>query len=440
MRAVLPLFLLFFLIACQSDNTGQIDYSESRANRERSPLIHQLNRALIGVVSEDLFSPPVAGRIYAYSNIAAYEAVRYFDPAYVSLAGQLNGLDPIPPAPEAAYWEIAMIRSFCEVAKHLVYRDFLLDSTFHRMIDTLRSQYPDDGLFDASLAYGDRVAAHITAWADRDGYHDTRNLPRYQPLGLPFAWEATAPVYGEALEPHWFRLRPFVMDSAGQFRARLPVPFSTHPGSPFYQAAEEVYHIVRKARNEDVEVAVYWDCNPGPTLVEGHAMQVRKQNTPGGHWVGIHGIIAREEGRSLAASCAAYARLCAGIADGFIAAWDTKYAHHLLRPETYINRYIDPDWKPKLESPLFPEFTSAHSLISAVAASVLEAEYGDVAFYDDTNVLFGLPPKAFDNLWQAAEEAARSRLLGGIHYTFACDIGFEQGKELGKLVNERINF
>lgn len=439
MRGFILFAIVLLISACRPGSSEQPTYSESQADQKRAALIHQLNHALIGVVSEDLFSPPVAGRIYAYTNIAAYEAVRHLNPDYQSLAGQLNGLEGPPSKPEGgAYWEIAMIRSYTEMAKHLVYRDFMLDSTFNRMMDTLRRQYPDPEIFEASLRYGDAVAAHISRWADRDGYNDTRNMPRYQSLGRPDTWEATAPTYGEALEPHWFKLRPFVMDSASQFRASLPMEFSEQPGSPFYRAAEEVYQIVNASKQEDIDVAVYWDCNPGPTLVDGHSMKVRKQNTPGGHWVGIHSIIARERNSPLVATAATYAKLCAAIADGFIAAWDTKFHHHLLRPETYINRHIDPDWTPKLESPLFPEFSSAHSLISAVAASVLEAEYGNVAFYDDTNVFFGLPPRAFDNLWQAAEEAARSRLLGGIHYTFGCDTGFEQGKKLGALVNERV--
>jgi|GEM_PF-2040804 len=287
MRGLILFAIVLIISACRPDSSEQTTYSESQADQNRAPLIHQLNHALIGVVSEDLFSPPVAGRIYAYSNIAAYETVRHLNPDYKSLAGQFNGLDELPPKPDGgAYWEIAMIRSYTEMAKHLVYRDFLLDSTFNRMIDTLREQYPDPAIFEASLEYGDAVAAHISGWADQDGYNTTRNMPRYQSLGRSDTWEATAPTYGEALEPHWFKLRPFVMDSASQFRASPPVTFSEQSGSPFYQAAEEVYQIVNASKQQDIDVAVYWDCNPGPTLVDGHSMKVRKQNTPGGHWVG----------------------------------------------------------------------------------------------------------------------------------------------------------
>jgi hypothetical protein len=438
MRYLTLFFLALALGSCEDTSPSDISYSVQKANEQQSHLIHQLNHALIGVVSEDLFPPPVASRIYAYSNIAAFEAVRPLQANLPSLAGTLNELQELPASEDPLYWEIAMISSYCEVAKHLVYRDHLVDSTLQRMIDTLRPQYPRQDIFQQSLNMGLQTAEHIKAWADQDGYNATRNMPKYEPLKEDFAWEATQPTYGEALEPHWFRLRPFLMDSASQFRVEVPIAYDERPGSPFYQAAEEVYQIVNAAKEEDIAVAVYWDCNPGPTMVEGHVMKVRKQNTPGGHWIGIHSIVNKKSDKTLAETCLQYAKLSIGMADGFIAAWDTKYAHHLLRPETFINRHIDPDWLPKLESPLFPEFTSAHSLISAVAASILEKGYGNVAFYDDTNVMFGLPPKSFNNFWEAAEEAAQSRLLGGIHYTFACDLGFEQGKELGVLVNSKI--
>ena len=435
-----PIFLLVALLAisCQSNPGEYQTYEPSQVNKQKTHLIHQLNHALIGVVSEDLFPPPVASRIYAYSNIAAFEAVRHLDAQLPSLASTLNGLSALPVTDQTLYWEIAMIKSYCEVAKHLVYRDFMIDSTYQSMIDTLQNQYPDSKIFSESVNMGQQIADRIKAWADQDGYNTTRNMPKYEPLREDYSWEATQPTYAEALEPHWFRLRPFIMDSASQFRAALPIPFNTQPSSDFYKAAEEVYQIVNEANEDDIAIAVYWDCNPGPTMVAGHEMKVRKQNTPGGHWIGIHSIVSQKTNSPLAEASRHYAKLSAGMADGFITAWDTKYAHNLLRPETFINRYIDPDWLPKLESPQFPEFTSAHSLISAVAASILEEAYGTVSFYDDTNVMFGLPPKSFDNFWEAAEEAAQSRLLGGIHYTFACDIGFEQGKSLGILVNQKI--
>ena len=430
---------IYFLIVFFISNCGApLSHDSSEDQQfESAELINQLNRELTLVVSEDLFPPPVASRIYAYANIAAYEAICSWEEESASLANQLNGLEAITPKITDRSYAMALITSYGMVAKHLVYREFLVDSIVNRAIRKYISD-PDSKGAQAGLEWGAMVGQHIIKWADQDGYNATRNLPKYQPLSRTDSWEPTQPTYGEALEPHWYKLRPFLMDSSSQFRMDLPIPFNKSKGSKFYQATQEVYEMVKNADTALINIAVYWDCNPGPTLVKGHVMQVRKQNTPGGHWMGIHGIIAQDQKADLLKACRVNALLMAGIADAFIASWDTKFYHQLLRPETYINRYIDPDWKPKLESPLFPEFASAHSAVSGVAASILNQAYGEQAFYDDTNIPFGLPPKRFDDVWQAAEEAAKSRLMGGIHYRFGCDAGLQQGKNLGTFILEKI--
>ena len=404
-----------------------------------SQLIHDLNYGLTRIVSQDKFSPPVASRIYAYTQLAAYEAVRLGDINYQSFSGLLNGWKLEPSSNRAPiYPQITLLEAFTQVAKHLVYRDHLVDELYQQQLTKLALNLPRKKEIEASRKLGHEIAKAVIEWADQDGYNRTRNLPKYETQSSPSAWQATAPTFGEALEPHWPKLRPFVMDSASQFRRSLPVSFSVAPGTAFYQSAMNVYEKVKATVPEDIQTAVYWDCNPATTMVDGHLMQVREQNTPAGHWLGINQIVCAQRNVSLLEACAINAQLAIGLADGFIAAWDTKYTHELIRPETYINTHVDPDWKPKLESPLFPEYTSAHSLISAVAAQVLSHAHGaNFAFTDTTNVRFGLPERSFDNFRQAAEEAAYSRLIGGIHYEFACKVGLEQGEALGEWVLDK---
>lgn len=397
-------------------------------------LIHTLTRELIYTISEDNFPPPVASRIYAYTQVAAYEALQPADSTFPSLNGQLTAWSS-PTAPSGlARWDQAMVRAFCEVGRHLVYRDFMLDSVENQLLAELGPIEP------AALQWGDQIAEAVKKWADEDGYPQTRNLPRYEIKKEAGSWEPTAPTFGEALEPYWAQHRPFVMDSTSQFRRPLEMTFSEQKSSPFYQAALEIKQIVERSDSQDIATAVYWDCNPGPLMVNGHVMQMRKQNTPGGHWMGINQIVCQQRELSLLESTAVYAKLAVGIADGFMAAWDTKFAFDLIRPETYINRYIDPNWRPKLESPLFPEYSSAHSLISGVAATILSEAHGEqMRFTDTTNVYFGLPSRSFHTFWEAAEEAANSRILGGIHYQFGCDAGLEQGRKLGAFVREEVD-
>ncbi len=107
----------------------------------------------------------------------------------------------------------------------------------------------------------------------------------------------------------------------------------------------------------------------------------------------------------------AYARVSIGIFDGFISSWDEKCRSKLVRPETYINQYIDEDWTPLLQTPPFPEYTSAHSVISAAASVALTNMFGEgFTFMDSTEIEFGLKARRFSSFEEAAQEAAISRI------------------------------
>ena len=100
-----------------------------------------------------------------------------------------------------------------------------------------------------------------------------------------------------------------------------------------------------------------------------------------------------------------------------------------------INQHIDEDWMPLLQTPPFPEYTSGHSVISASAATALTELYGEpFPFVDSTEVVYGLPPREFESFKAASEEAAISRLYGGIHYMPAISNGVEQGRMVGNFV------
>ena len=107
-------------------------------------------------------------------------------------------------------------------------------------------------------------------------------------------WVPTPPGYVDAVEPSWARLRPFVMDSAGQFRSRPPHPFDMARGSAFSRQTREVLEVGRNLTEEQRATALFWDDNPYVMHVQGHAMFATKKATPGGHWMGITAIAARK--------------------------------------------------------------------------------------------------------------------------------------------------
>ena len=168
-------------------------------------------------------------------------------------------------------------------------------------------------------------------------------------------------------------------------------------------------------------------------------MFATKKITPGGHWMEISAIATMQAGSTYAETVHAHARVAISLFDAFISCWDEKWRSVVVRPETLINQYIDEAWVPLLQTPPFPEYTSGHSVISRAAALTLTELLGkNFAFEDISEMEYGLPSRSFDNFIQASEEAALSRLYGGIHYRMAIDNGLDQGDAIGNYINNTL--
>lgn len=402
--------------------------------------LHDAAYQLSNVIVYDIFSPPQASRVYAYASIAAYEALRHGDTTYRSLAGQVHHLPPVPAPPAGAQLSLPLagVHAFMTVGQALTFSRERMDSLRAAMDARYEARLPED-VYLRSIAYGDTVAQHILAWAGTDGYKQSRGYPKFSVSQRPGRWIPTPPAYMDAIEPSWAMIRPFVMDSASQFRPAPPLPFDSTPASPFMREAREVYEIKATLTDEQKEILAFWDCNPYVMHVQGHTMYATKKITPGGHWMGIVATAARKAEADPVRAADAYARTAIALADGFISSWDEKYRSALVRPETVINKYIDEKWEPMLQTPPFPEYTSGHSVISTAAAVVLTDVFGDgFAFTDSTELEYGLPIRSFPSFNNAAAEAAISRLYGGIHYRRAIEEGVRQGRRVGALVVERL--
>jgi hypothetical protein len=146
--------------------------------------------------------------------------------------------------------------------------------------------------------------------------------------------------------------------------------------------------------------------------------------------------VIEQRGLALDVAAETFAKVGIAVADAFVSCWWSKYRYNLLRPITYVQKVLmDPDWTIPLVTPPFPEYTSGHSAQSGSTAQVLTDLFGAVAFIDHTHDARGLPARSFDSFFEAAEEAAISRLYGGIHFRSAIELGVEQGKCVGKAVS-----
>lgn len=381
------------------------------------------------------FAPPVAARTFGYTGVTLYESVVHGMPTYQSLAGQLNGMTELPQPSGELHWPAVANSALATITRQLFARAAAKNQ---EAIDALEAQFAQSfqaqanpASLERSSAYGQMLAEAIYEWSKSDGGHDAdlRNYPvEYAPPVGPGLWTPTPRKGSEpwpAMLPYWGANRPFVLKSGDVCAPPGPPAYSENPTSAFYAEANEVYEAVPNRTQEQEDIAQFWE--DGGT----------RTSTPGGHSVSILTQLLHEEDATLAFAAEAYAKLGMAISDSFIGCWYVKYQHNLLRPVTYIRDVIDPAWRPLLGTPPFPEFPSGHSTQSGAAATVLAQLFGpDYTFTDHTHDKRGLAPRSFASFDAMAEEAAMSRLYGGIHFRSAIEHGLMQGRCIGEKVLE----
>ena len=378
------------------------------------------------------FSPPVASRAFAYTGIALYEALVPGMAGFRSLAGSLPGLAELPAQGlNAAYhWP-----SVANAAVPAILRRLFPTAGADRLaaVDTLEATLADRiglglpaGIRDRSVRRGREVAAAVFDWSRGDGGHEgyARSFPPYVPPVGPGLWVPTPPAFQPALQPFWGANRCIALTEGSAVPPGPHPAYSEDPASAFFAEGLEVYDAVTGATPEQVVIARFWSDDPGAT------------STPPGHSISITTQVLRREHASLAAATEAYAKVGIAVSDAFVACWHEKFVFNLLRPVTYLRAVVDPAWTPLLVTPPFPEYPSGHSVQSGAAFEVLTDLYGDAyAFVDHTHDARGFAPRSFGSFSEAGEEAAISRLYGGIHFRAAIENGLRQGRRIGQAVN-----
>ncbi len=403
---------------------------------------HAWVRAAYDAVLLENLTPPTAARAYAHLTVAMYQSAVVGMPNHVSLEGRLNGLGPTATAVRRRGdldWAISV-----SVAAHEVLTAVLPHRsplTRPRLAEThaevLRSRWAAGvpaARIQASLVHGRAVAAGLVAWRAGDGHAAAAARSYTPPSGEPWLWESTPPNYRPAIEPYCADVRPMVLRATDEVMAAPHVPFSDAPGSAFHAQAVAVLDQSRANGAEEREIARFWTDNPGSfTPPLGTATGL-----PAGHWMLIASQTTRQLGLRLDRTLEALVRLGVATNDAFLACWTEKYRSNLLRPITYLQRYVDPTWTSFVNTPQFPEHTSGHSVSSAAAAVVLTDLLGSFPFVDESHDVRGYPARRFSSYSDAALEAAGSRLFGGIHYPWGIEAGLAQGSEIGAVVVDRL--
>ena len=378
------------------------------------------------------FTPPVASRAFGYAGVTLYEAVVPGSRRYRSLADELPGLRGLPWDRRGDHWPVVANAALAGITRSLYANTSAANLA---AIDALESQFVERArrrasraAINASARRGADVARAVFASSQSDGGHEgyLRNFPPDDtpPVGAGL-WVPTPPAFQAALQPTWDSNRTFAIRNGRRCAPGDPTRYSEDPRSRFFAEAREVYDAVNNRTPEQEAIARFWSDDPGIT------------STPPGHSISVATQVLRLEGASLMTAAETYAKVGIAVCDAFIACWDTKYRYNLLRPVTYIQRLIDATWLPLLTTPPFPEYTSGHSVQSGAAFGVLADLFGDAYSFDDhTHDNRGLAPRHFNSFSAAADEAALSRLYGGIHFRPAIELGLEQGRCVADAVDE----
>jgi hypothetical protein len=375
--------------------------------------------------------PPRAARNLAMVHAAIYDAVnaieRTHQPYQVDLAAPA-GASPVAAAAAAAH----------RVASQL-YQEPDERAVFDAALAEALVNVPDGPAKTQGVEVGRQVGSAVLAWRSTDGAG--ASVP-YTPGGQPGDWDRTFPDFLPPLLPQWPQVTPFAMSSPSQFRPAAPLALDS---AEYAAAVDEVLRLggltSAERTAEQTEIALYW-ADGGGTY------------TPPGHWNQIAADVALARGTTLAENARLLALLNIALADAGIASWDAKYAYDLWRPIDAIRRghadgndltAADPTWMPLLKTPPFPTYTSGHSTFSGAADAVLTWFFGSEAAFtvaSDSHSGFSQRPLAesqvvtrhFTSFAQAADEAGRSRIYGGIHFQFDNAAGLAAGRAVGAWV------
>lgn len=405
-------------------------------------LLHKNMDQLTQVIIHDMFSPPVASRIYAYTSLAVYEAIRFQQANHPSISAQLNGFPsmPLPEKNKDYNYLLAATKAFFTVAEKITFSADTLNNYQKKLYAGFASLLGEE-TYERSLRFGEVVGKKILERTTIDNYKATRGMPKNLGSNEPGKWRPTPPDYLDGGEPWWGKIKPLAVTSASQFTCPPPPAYSTDTNSAFYKTVDEVFLLGKSLSEEQKTIARYWDDNPFVIEHSGHLMYGNKKITPVGHWIGITAIACQKKNLSAVATAQTYVLVATAIFDTFISCWEEKYKSALVRPVTVINELLDRNWQPYLQTPPFPEHSSGHSGISAAAATVLTKVLGDGFAFEDTSDLAYIGMKrSFRSFNEAAMEASISRVYGGIHYRTGIDAGATQGRDIGNYVLDKIKW
>jgi hypothetical protein len=369
------------------------------------------------------------GVYFSYLGIGLYESVRNAFPEARSFSASLYKMPamPLPEYNKNYDWEISG-----NAAMASMLRSFNLGLTPANLasIDSLENAYNqkinfrfNDGSFNRSQAFGRSIASAIYSWSQTDQFNPSNT--GFVISVFPGAWEPTPPAFvNPPMSPFISMARPLLSEDLNTVAPPPAVPYSSDRGSAFYKIVKHVYDVSSTLTDEQKNIALFW-------VDQGNGLGY----TSDGHNQLLVTEALEQSKANLGIAAEVYAK--AGIAEreSSIICFRGKYKYDLLRPVTYIRRFIDAQWSPFIVTPPFPEYPAAHAYVTGAvmqAASVVLGNHCSVT--DHAYDFRGWAPRKYSTLFDAAKEAGISRLYGGIHYLSSINAGLSLSISLGNTI------
>lgn len=412
------------------------------APQNNNTVFHWLD-IIMQQVRDQRVPPPRAAYNFAMPLAAGFLAANSIIQAYDEPFGV--GVGPRGADPEVAYGV-----AFATAASEVFQTPFLAERR------AFNNRFPGSQAKSLGNEWGRKVGLHIVNMRTNDGSEPSQAnyyLGRYQRRQDALRWRPTGPFYGASpgpafgsfdrgLFPGHGQIKPWTMRSTSQFR----VSGFYHPASPeFAQEFDTIRHLgaadspIRTP--EQSEIALFWE--DGPWGI-----------TPPGHFLYIAAQILQHRQMSFIELARTFALMGMTQCDASISAWDNKYFHDIVRPESAIRvrarKFGNPDprvrlqpgWKSLIPTPEFPSYTSGHSTFGATAAELLALIIGrdDVAFTGRSPDLVLWPQlegvsRSWTSLSAAAEENGWSRLYGGVHWHIDHTMAMKSGQSIARQAN-----
>ncbi len=371
-------------------------------------------------------------RYYAYSGIAAFEALapgRVFGFSNVS---KWNGLTGLPQADrfKLYYLPASVNAALADMNRSIFVNANTVDKaaidSLENALNIFYSSAANGDIIARSNAFGKSVADAVFSWSETDGY---KNASAEYPLPSgPGLWVPTPPGFAAASTPYWGKNRPIIAGSIDNTQPGAPPAYSEDPSSPFFQMVKQVYDVSQNLTPDQTAMGLFWRDIPGVTSA--------------GHWLSILQQVLKQTNSHLDKAALAYAVTGACMSDACISCWQTKYKYNLERPITYIRNVMGfTTWNSLLTTPGHPEYSSAHAVLSSATADAFTVIFGNIgSFTDHTYDYLGFAPRTFNSFRAIGIDAGNSRLYAGIHYQNSINTGLMQGRKVASNIFGKLGF